>query len=66
MNLLVREEEFSSYSSPRMADHKIDVFTDDDAEYDKCQLKIQGMTCAACVSSIKKVAMQIQGTHNRQ
>lgn len=40
---------------------KVSVCSDDDSEYDKCMLKIQGMTCASCVNAIEKQASQIEG-----
>jgi len=46
-----------------MGDKTIDIYKDDmdESEYERCMLSIQGMTCAACVASIEKVAMQIEG-----
>lgn len=42
----------------------VKVYSDDDSEYEKCVLKIQGMTCASCVASIEKQAMTVEGLFN--
>lgn len=35
--------------------------TNDDEEYDKCFLKVTGMTCASCVATIEKNLLKMEG-----
>ncbi|CAL8129705.1 unnamed protein product [Orchesella dallaii] len=44
-----------------MGERKIDIDELEEAEVERCMLSIQGMTCAACVNSIEKVVMQVDG-----
>ncbi|ODN04912.1 Copper-transporting ATPase 1 [Orchesella cincta] len=46
-----------------MGESKIDMEGMEETELERCMLSIQGMTCAACVSSIEKIVMMIDGVH---
>ena len=35
--------------------------TNEDEEFDKCYLKVTGMTCASCVSTIEKNLIKVEG-----
>jgi hypothetical protein len=35
--------------------------TNEEEEYDKCFLKVTGMTCGSCVASIEKNLMKVEG-----
>ncbi|KAL4229704.1 ATPase Cu transporting protein 7B [Mactra antiquata] len=38
--------------------------TNEDEEYDKCFLKVTGMTCASCVATIEKNLKKMEGIHS--
>nr|XP_053634823.1 copper-transporting ATPase 1-like isoform X2 [Cherax quadricarinatus] len=40
------------------------AFEGDEADLEKCFLRITGMTCASCVAAIEKHAKKIQGVHS--
>lgn len=40
------------------------AFEGDEADLDKCFVRINGMTCASCVAAIEKHAMKIYGVHS--
>uniref|UniRef100_A0A0P4WHT0 P-type Cu(+) transporter n=1 Tax=Scylla olivacea TaxID=85551 RepID=A0A0P4WHT0_SCYOL len=40
------------------------AFEGDEADLEKCFLRITGMTCASCVAAIEKHARRIQGVHS--
>ena len=37
---------------------------DNQEDYDKCHLKVSGMTCASCVNTIEKNLIKVKGKWN--
>ncbi|XP_042910911.1 copper-transporting ATPase 1 isoform X2 [Parasteatoda tepidariorum] len=42
---------------------KIQIFSDDDEDLEKCFIRVGGMTCASCVAAIERNISKIDGVH---